>query len=105
VMNLSVIQPLAHELFLRGLLLAAVVRHMGWGWGIAATLIVEMLLRLNIAWVFQTLLYAGAMLGLYYATGNALCGLTAAMTAGTIQAAVLLKRAVAAQFGPQTEPS
>src|SRR4051812_47648663 len=40
VMNLIVIQPLAHELFMRGLLLTAVVRYMGWGWGIAATLIV-----------------------------------------------------------------
>ena len=40
VMNLVVIQPLAHELFLRGLLLPAVVQHKGWVWGIAP-LIVE----------------------------------------------------------------
>jgi hypothetical protein len=105
VMNLVVIQPLGRELFLRGLLLPAVVEHKGWAWGIAATLIVELLLRLNIVWLLQTLLYAGVMLGLYYLTGNALCGLTAAMTAGAIQAAVLLKRAVAAELGSIKRPS
>jgi hypothetical protein len=105
VMNLIVLQPLGHELFQRGLLLPTVVEHKGWAWGIAATLIVEMLLRLNIVWLLQTLLYAGVMLGLYYLTGNALCGLTAAMTAGTIQAAVLLRRAVAAELGSIKPPS
>ncbi|MDQ3022925.1 MAG: hypothetical protein M3R04_00870 [bacterium] len=92
VMNLIVIQPLGHELFMRGLFLPVVVRHMGWGWGIAATLLVELLLRLNIVWVYQTLVYALAMLGLFYYSGAALVGLTAAMTAGAIQAAVLLKQ-------------
>jgi hypothetical protein len=90
---------------MRGMLLPAVVRHMGWGWGIAATLIVEMLLRLNIAWVFQTLLYALVMCALYYLTGAALCGLTAAMTVGVIQAAVLLRRSLVAEFGSLKEPS
>jgi hypothetical protein len=92
LMNLIVIQPLARELFMRGLLLAVVVRHLGWGWGVASTLIVELLLRLNIVWVYQTLLYALAMCGVFWWSGSAMLGLTAAMTAGAIQAAVLLKQ-------------
>jgi hypothetical protein len=93
LMNLIVIQPFGHELFMRGLLLPVVVRHLGWGWGIGATLIVELLLRLNIVWVFQTAAYALAMVGLFYLSGSAMLGLTAAMMAGTLQAAVMLRRA------------
>jgi hypothetical protein len=79
------------------MLLPVVVRHVGWEWGFGATLLVELLLRLNIAWIFQTLLYALAMYVMFYYTGSATMGLTAAMTAGAVQAGVLLKRAQLAE--------
>jgi hypothetical protein len=94
VLNLAILQPLGRELFLRGTFLAVVVRELGWGWGIGGTLLIELLLRLEIGWVFFTLLYAGVQLGLFAMTGNALCGLVAAMVAGLLQSAALLRTGV-----------
>jgi hypothetical protein len=94
LINLITLQPLGRELFLRGLFLPVAVRHFGWGWAIGATLLIELLLRLNVAWVFQTVVYSLSMVGLFYLTGSAMLGLTAAMTAGAIQGAVLLKQRV-----------
>src|SRR5205085_7487195 len=52
--NLIVVQPLGRELFMRGLLLPVVARDLGLVWAILATVLVELLLRLNIAWIFST---------------------------------------------------
>lgn len=91
IMNLFALQPLARELFLRGVFLPSVFEHFGWLWAVAATLVIELLLRLNIVWLFQTLIYALILCGLFIATHSALTGLVAASIAGLIQAAVLLR--------------
>lgn len=91
VVNLFALQPLARELFLRGVFLPSVYEHFGWPWAVAATLVIELLMRLNIVWLFQTLIYALFMCGLFIATHSALTGLIAAAVAGLIQAAVLLR--------------
>jgi Co/Zn/Cd efflux system component len=91
VANLALLQPLGRELFLRGAFLASVQPALGWGAAIAATLIVELLLRLNIVWLFQTLIYALSMCALFWLTHSALTGLVAAGVSGLIQAAVLIK--------------
>jgi hypothetical protein len=91
IVNLAVLQPLGRELFLRGAFLPTVALTFGWGWAVAATLIVELLLRMNIVWVFQTLIYALIMCGLFISTGTALTGLVAAGVSGAIQGLVLFK--------------
>ena len=48
---------------MRGVFFPSVLEHFGWAWAIAATLVIELLLRLNIVWLFQTLVYAFAMCG------------------------------------------
>lgn len=91
VINLWLLQPCGRELFLRGSFFPAVIENFGWVWAVAATLVIELLLRLNIVWVFQTLAYALCMCALYLATHSALTGLVAASVAGLIQAVVLLR--------------
>jgi isoprenylcysteine carboxyl methyltransferase (ICMT) family protein YpbQ len=98
IINLAVIQPLGRELFMRAVLLPVVAMNLGWGWGIGATLIVELLLKLNVVWAIATLFYTGMMCALFYLSGNALCGLVAASVAGLIHALALaqhgLRRAI-----------
>jgi hypothetical protein len=91
IINLWLLQPLGRELFLRGAFFPAVLTAFGWPWAIAATLVVELLLRLNIVWLFQTLIYALFMCALYLLTHCALSGFVAASVAGLIQAVVLLR--------------
>lgn len=89
VLNLTLIQPAGRELFLRGAFLPAVVLTFGWGGAVAATLVVELLLRLNVVWALQTLTYALVMCGLFYMTGGALTGLVAAAVSGLIHGMML----------------
>lgn len=91
IVNLWLLQPLGRELFLRGAFLPAVIETFGWGWAVAASLVIELFLRLNIVWVFQTLIYALLMCALYLLTGSALTGLVAASVSGLVQALVLLR--------------
>lgn len=91
VINLAVIQPTGRELFMRGALLPTVLQTTGWPLAIAASLVVELLLKLNVAWALQTISYTLAMCLLYYATGTALSGLVAASISGAIQSAVLIR--------------
>lgn len=91
ILNLCALQPLGRELFMRGAFFPSVIEHFGWGWAVAATLVIELLLRLNVVWLFQTLFYALAMCGLFLLTHSALTGLVAAAVAGLIQAVVLLR--------------
>ena len=89
--NLSLIAPLGRELFMRGVFLPVVVFNLGWGWGIGATLVIEFLLRLNVVWAPATAVYGLFMCGLFYLSGNALCGLVAASVAGFIHGLAWLK--------------
>jgi len=89
IINLAVIQPLGRELFMRGVLLPVVAFNMGWGWAVGITLVIELLLRMNVVWVFVNTAYALIMCGLFYLSGNALCGLVAASIAGLIHAIAL----------------
>jgi hypothetical protein len=91
IVNLAALQPLGRELFLRGAFFPSVIEHFGWAWAIAATLVIELLLRLNVVWLFQTLAYALFMSALYLLTHSALTGLVAAAVAGLVQASVLLR--------------
>lgn len=93
VINLALVQPMGRELFMRGVLLPVVVVEAGWSWAVLATVGVELLLRLNIVWVFATLIYAFMMVGLYALSGNALCGLVAAIIAGLMHSIGLISLA------------
>ena len=91
VINLAVIQPLGRETFFRGALLPTIGISFGWPMAITATLVIELLLRLNISWFFQVAVYVLCVSGLYIVTGTALTGLVAASVAGLLQAVVLLR--------------
>lgn len=90
VVNLTTLQPLGRELFLRGALLPAVALQFGWLWAIAAALLIELLLRLNVVWLFQTLAYSLLMCGMFILTGSALTGLVAAGLSGLIHGLALI---------------
>lgn len=89
IINLAVLQPLGRELFMRGVLLPVVAFNMGWGWAVGITLVIELLFRMNVVWVFVNTAYALSVCGLFYLSGNALCGLVAASIAGLIHAIAL----------------
>lgn len=90
VVNLVVLQPLGRELFLRGAFLPAVAEQLDWVWAVAATLLVELLLRLNVVWLFQTLAYSLVVCAAFILTGSALSGLIAAAVSGLIHALALV---------------
>jgi len=90
VVNLAVLQPLGRELFMRGALLPAVAVEFGWLWAIAAAVLIELMLRLNVVWMFQTLAYSLLMCGMFYLTGSALTGLVAAAVSGLIHGLALI---------------
>jgi len=89
VANLTVIQPLGRELFMRGAFLPAVIATFGWGWALASLLVVELLLKLNVVWLLQTVLYTLFMCALFYFSGSALAGLIAAAVSGLLHAVAL----------------
>jgi hypothetical protein len=89
LLNLAVIQPLGRELFMRGVFLPVVALNLGWGWAVGATLVIELWLRMNVVWLFANALYVLFMCGLFYLSGNALCGLVAASVAGLIHGIAL----------------
>jgi len=89
IVNVALIQPLGREVFMRGAFFPTVALTFGWWWALVATLIIELLLRLNIVWLFQTVVYTLVMCTLFYLSGNALCGLVAASTAGLIHGVAL----------------
>lgn len=89
IANLTFIQPIGREVFLRGAFLPVAVGELGWGWGLAATLLAELAPRLNVVWLPLTLLYSAAMCLLFYLSGSALCGLVAACVSGCIHSIVL----------------
>lgn len=99
VINLALIQPLGRELFVRGVFLSTVQRTLdaqgygahGWPLSIALMLVVDVLLRINIVWLFATIAYGLAMAALFYLTHDATCGITCSMCAGLIQGLVLLR--------------
>jgi uncharacterized membrane protein len=97
MVNIALLQPISRELFLRGAFFPAVSMTIaqdtsplaGWLWGIACTMVIELLLRLNIVWIFQTLAYALVMCVTYLMTGNALAGTVAAVVAGLLHGVAL----------------
>ena len=97
MLNLGVLQPLGREFFMRGALLPAVAAVVaqnsteiaGWLWAILVVLVLELLLRMNVVWMFQTLAYALIMCGLFILTGCALTGLVAAMVNGMLHGMAL----------------
>jgi hypothetical protein len=97
LVNLTLLQPLGRESFFRGALfpaVAAVLAHdsgpsASWLWAIAIIVIFELLLRMNIVWVFQTVAYALMMCVLFILTGYALTGLVAAMVSGFLHGVAL----------------
>ncbi|MCC7477490.1 hypothetical protein IT575_03435 [bacterium] len=114
LINLSLIQPLGRELFVRGVFLATLQRVLaaqvdsgallsgpalwgmqslgpGWVLAILLMLVVDVLLRVNIVWLPATLAYGLGMAALFYFTGDATAGLTAASVAGFIQGVTLLR--------------
>ena len=90
VVNLAILQPLGRELFMRGALLPAVALEFGWLWAVAAAVLIELLLKLNVVWVFQTLAYSLLMCAMFYLTGSALTGLVAAAVSGLIHGLALI---------------
>jgi hypothetical protein len=108
VANQALLQPLGRELFMRGVFLPVAVQHYGWGWGIAATLLVELVPRLNVVWLPLTLLYCGTMCLLFYVTGGALTGLLAAAVSGLLHSvglAALARREASRDAVEQLERS
>ncbi len=97
LVNLVLIQPFGREAFFRAALfptVAAVVARnatpvAGWLWAILILIVLELMLRLNIVWVFQTLAYTITLCVLYLLTGSALTGLIAAMTSGLLHGFML----------------
>lgn len=96
LINLAVIQPLGRELFMRGVFLPVVALNMGWGWAVGTTLVIELWLRMNVVWLFANIFYVFMMCGLFYLSGNALCGLVAASVAGLIHGVALASVAIRA---------
>lgn len=97
IANLAITAPLGRELFFRGLMLPVLAESVGWAWAVTGIAVFELLMRLNVAWLYQNLSYTLLMCGLFYLSGNAACGLGAAMLSGLLQALVLLKLAMRAQ--------
>jgi hypothetical protein len=97
VANLMLAQPIGRELFFRGLMLPVLIEAVGWAWALTGIAVFELLMRLNIAWLYQNLAYTLVMGGLFYLTGDAVCGLCAAVLSGFAQSLVLLRLAAAAQ--------
>lgn len=97
IANLALTAPLGREIFFRGLMLPVLAQAVGWAWAIAGIAVFEVLMRLNVSWLYQNLAYTLVMCGLFYLTGDATCGLGAAMVAGLAQALVLLRLAIRAQ--------
>lgn len=89
VANQALVQPLGRELFMRGAFLPIAIDHFGWGWAVGATLLVELVPRLNVVWLPLTLLYSLSMCLLFYVTGGALCGLITAAVCGLIHSVVV----------------
>jgi hypothetical protein len=89
VANQALVQPLGRELFLRGAFLPIAIDHFGWGWAVAATVLVELVPRLNVVWLPWTLLYSLSMCLLFYLSGGALCGLITASVCGLIHSVVI----------------
>jgi hypothetical protein len=107
LINVAAIQPLGRELFMRGVFLPVVALNLGWTWAVGTTVVIELLLRLNVVWVFATLLYVLMMCTLFYLSGNALCGLIAAAVAGLIHGLALMQlgfRRVEREPGSGMEP-
>ena len=98
LVNQVLIQPLGREAFFRAALFPTVAAMAarnstpvaGWLWAILIIIVLELMLRLNIVWVFQTLVYSITLCLLYLMTGSALTGLVAAMTAGALHGVALV---------------
>lgn len=97
IANLAITTPLGREVFFRGLMLPVLANAVGWAWAIAGIAVFEVLMRLNVSWLYQNLAYTLTLCGLFYLTGDAACGLGAAMLSGIVQALVLLRLAIRAQ--------
>jgi hypothetical protein len=91
IANLLIVQPFGRELFFRGLMLPVLAEAVGWGWALTGIAVFELLMRLNVAWLYQNLAYTLVMGGLFYLTGDAVAGLGAAVVSGFVQALVLLR--------------
>jgi hypothetical protein len=103
LINLAVLQPLGRELFMRAVFLPSVALNLGWGWAVGSTLVIELWMRMNVVWLFANLLYVLAMCGLFYLSGNALCGLVAASVAGLLHGIALAYISVKAMKTDESE--
>jgi len=88
VLQLSLFEPLGHELFFRGCVLALMLKIYGLGPALLATAIVELLLRLNPAWTLSVLVSSLALSWMANAGGGPLATICTAMLAGFLQAYV-----------------
>lgn len=89
ILNLSLVQPFGRELFFRGAMLPLLAAGFGWPIALAAVLLVELLLKLNVVWVFAVIANTLILSGLYYITGSVITCISAAVIAGFIHALAL----------------
>ena len=88
VLQLSLFEPLGHELFFRGCVLALMLEIYGLGPALLATAILELLLRLNPAWALSVLVGSLALSWMAQAGGGPLATICTAMVAGFLHAYV-----------------
>jgi len=87
--NLALLQPFGRELFFRGAMLPLVAAGYGWPLAFGAVLLVELLLKLNVVWVFAVTVQSLVLGGLYYMTGSVSACILAAGIAGLIHGLAL----------------
>lgn len=87
--NLALLQPVGRELFFRAAMLPLLAAGYGWPIAVVAVLVVELLLKLNVVWVFAVCAHSLLLSGLYYATGSVAACIATAATAGLIHGLAL----------------
>ncbi len=87
--NLALVQPFGRELFFRGAMLPLLASGFGWPMALTAVLVVELLLKLNVVWVFAVIANSLILGGLYFITGNVAACIGGAAIAGLIHALAL----------------
>ncbi len=100
--NLALLQPFGRELFFRGAMLPLVAAGYGWPLAVGAVLLVELLLKLNVVWVFAVTAQSLILGGLYYATGSVAACILAAAIAGLVHGLALNRISQIKRSGQET---
>lgn len=98
--NLALLQPFGRELFFRAAMLPLLAAGYGWPMAFGAVLLVELLLKLNVVWVFAVTANSLILGGLYYLTGSVACCITTAAVAGLVHGLALNRVAGARRDRP-----